>query len=181
MTNVFNGFWSVNISINFESRSNTKMHNNCPPKKGLTEYNFSVYPKMMKNATSLRNIKRHTTITRRAYFVSHFIFPFFKTCYHCEKSVLRLHVFLFHQEGHVSHTLQPLWVRVFIRGAVVHSSMASGSWKMTAGRGSFFSVRTFSLDFSMVWKCWGEKWGKKYKPKWVKSLGIVCGAIVHWT
>lgn len=65
--------------------------------------------------------------------------------------------------GHEPPTLQPLWVLVFIRGVVVHSSMASGSWKMTAGRGSFFSVRTFNLDFSMVWKCW--KAGKNKKAK----------------
>ena len=64
---------------------------------------------------------------------------------------------------HEPPTLQPLWVLVFIRGVVVHSSMASGSWKMTAGRGSFFSVRTFNLDFSMVWKCW--KAGKNKKAK----------------
>lgn len=76
--------------------------------------------------------------------------------------------------GHKPPTLQPLWVLVFIRGVVVHSSMASGSWKMTAGRGSFFSVRTFNLDFSMVWKCW--KAGQTKKPNRVKSFGIVQGA-----
>lgn len=31
--------------------------------------------------------------------------------------------------------------------------MASGSWKMTVGSGSFLSVSTLSLVFSMVWKC----------------------------
>lgn len=41
-------------------------------------------------------------------------------------------------------------------GVVEHSSMASGSWKMTVGSGSFLSVSTFSLVFSMVWKCWGR-------------------------
>lgn len=50
-------------------------------------------------------------------------------------------------------TLHPLWIRVFISGVVLHSSMASGSWKITVGRGSFRRVRTFSLVFIMVWKC----------------------------
>lgn len=32
--------------------------------------------------------------------------------------------------------------------------MASGSWKITVGNGSFLSVSTFSLVFSILWKCW---------------------------
>lgn len=39
-------------------------------------------------------------------------------------------------------------------GVVEQSSMASGSWKMTVGSCSFLRVSTFSLVFSMVWKCW---------------------------
>lgn len=54
-------------------------------------------------------------------------------------------------------TLHPAWVRVLECGVVVHSSMASGSWKMTVGRGSFRRVRTFNLVFSMVWKCYTER------------------------
>lgn len=48
------------------------------------------------------------------------------------------------------HTLHPACVRVFINGVVVHNSMASGSWKITVGSGSFRRVKTFSLVFNMV-------------------------------
>lgn len=51
-------------------------------------------------------------------------------------------------------TLYPAWGLFFVSGVVEHSSMASGSWKITVGNGSFLSVSTFSLVFSMVWKCW---------------------------
>lgn len=80
--------------------------------------------------------------------------------------------------GQVPHTLQPLWVLAFISGVVVHSSMASGSWKMTVGRGSFFSVSTFNLDFSMVWKCWKAE---QNKPNTVKSFGTIHGTTVQQT
>lgn len=67
--------------------------------------------------------------------------------------------------GSCDPTLYPAWIRLFPIGVVEHSSMASGSWKMTVGNGSFLSVSTFSLVFSMVWKCWWRK------EKHTKDLG----------
>lgn len=62
-------------------------------------------------------------------------------------------VFMFMWCVHVCHTLQPVCVRGLVVCVVEHSSMASGSWKMTLGNESLRSVKTFSFDFNMFWKC----------------------------
>lgn len=63
--------------------------------------------------------------------------------------------------------------------------MASGSWNITVGKGSFFKVRTVSLVFSIVWKCWNTD---RHKGNMSEQLSSLCPASqpsalqsVRWT